>query len=66
MINTDTLQNTETLKNECQKNNGQVCPETVILLSKYSPFPSPDSLPNIHSQTACRFSVLSAATSDKN
>jgi hypothetical protein len=66
MINTDTLQITESRKKRISKACGLVRPETVILLSKDSLFNSQGSLPNTHYQTACRFSVLFASTSGKN
>ena len=64
MMNKSGLQNTETQKNEYQKTDGQAPPETVFLPSKDHRLIYRDNLPNTHSQTTCRFSVLSAFTSE--
>ena len=61
-----TLQNTETRKNENNKAVGQVRPETVFLPLKYRKTPLQYNLPNTHSQTAYRFSVLMVLKSGKN
>jgi hypothetical protein len=65
MMNKRTLQNTETRKKEYQKADGLVRPETVFLSSKDHRLTYQDNLPNIHSRTECRFSVLFALKSEK-
>ena len=60
MMNTGVLQDTDILKNEFQKTDGLVRPETVFLATKDRLSSLQDILPYTHSQTVFRFSVLFA------